>query len=65
MAAAISVILAVPTRRRIGDGQRRPCSSRPGPFEQLGASMCRYAADETARLGRLADLVEKRPKKRK
>jgi DNA-binding transcriptional ArsR family regulator len=47
------------------DAQRRLYSLRPEPFHELAAWMRRYAADEVARLGRLADLVEDRPKKRK
>lgn len=46
------------------DGQRRLYSLRAEPFEQLDAWMRRYAADELARLRRLADLVEERPKKK-
>lgn len=47
------------------DGQRRLYSLRPEPFREIDAWLRRYAADEMARLARLADLVEERPKKRK
>lgn len=46
------------------EGQRRLYSLLPEPFEQLDAWMRRYAADEVARLRRLSELVEDRPKKR-
>ena len=47
------------------EGQRRLYSLRPDPFMQLDAWLRRYALDQTARLHRLADLVDERPKTRR
>jgi DNA-binding transcriptional ArsR family regulator len=46
------------------EGQRRLYSLRSEPFAQLDAWMRRYAWDEMARLRRLSDLVDERPKRR-
>jgi DNA-binding transcriptional ArsR family regulator len=46
-------------------GQRRLYSLRAEPFQQLDAWMRRYATEEVARLGRLAELIEVDAKRRR
>lgn len=46
------------------DGQRRLYSLRPEPLRELDAWMRTYAHDQLARLQRLADLVDERPRRK-
>ncbi len=47
------------------DGQRRFYSLRPEPFRALEGWMRRYALDEVGRLGRLSELIDEAPHRRK
>jgi DNA-binding transcriptional ArsR family regulator len=47
------------------DGQRRLYTLRPEPLRQLEAWMRRYPHDQLARLQRLSDLVDERPRKKR